>query len=174
MRRGPRERGGHAEVVAAVSLVNDGKVPLRETGAGVHDQKSCDDTQTWTTVPSSAEWVVEDVKATATMAVILPMRKMRLVDLLACETGEGYRGCDLFVHDAQGQDHPKMQKVDRLAEPMKCLGESAQLAATVIHETSEKHRRGGVLDGLLHDQSVRTCLGERLEVATMVNASTDA
>ena len=35
--------------------------------------------------------------------------------------------CDLLVHDAQGQDHPKMQKVERLAEPMECHGESAQL-----------------------------------------------
>ena len=35
--------------------------------------------------------------------------------------------CDLLVHDAQGQDHPKMQRVERLAEPMECHGESAQL-----------------------------------------------
>ena len=33
-----------------------------------------------------------------------------LVDLLACELGDGYRGCVLPVH-AEVQDHPKIQKL---------------------------------------------------------------
>ena len=31
------------------------------------------------------------------------------------------------MHVAQGPDHQKMQKVEGLAEPMECRGESAQL-----------------------------------------------
>ena len=37
-----------------------------------------------------------------------------LVDLLACDIGDGYRGRIQLVHDAQGRDHSKMQKVGDL------------------------------------------------------------
>ena len=68
------------------------------------------------------------------------VERQRQREVLVCELADGYRACDLLVHHARRPDHPQMQKVLRLAEPMECHVESMQLddTATLNGKTAGK------------------------------------